>query len=916
MIPILYEANETAFATQGLGALADAVSVSVSRVINGKDELTMIYPSTGIRYADLANDRIVYVQPEYRKSAQPYQIYKITRPMNGLVTVYARHVGSQRTAFIPVTPFTAGSLTETLNSLPSHLAETSPFSFWTNKTVTANFSLTKPASLGKVLGGMEGSILDVYGGEYEYDGYAIKLWGRRGVDSGVELRYGKNITDIEQSEDFGSIITGVVPYWEGMDGTIVSLPEVVIEGQYADAYSFRRTIVKDFTESFQDQPTEADLRAAAQRYVAQSRLGVPEVNLKVSFEHLAQYTGYENLQLLETLNLGDTVSIFYEPLDVSATARIAKTVYDCLQEKYTSVQIGSVRSDLEQIMHTVSATAAQMKETLQQNLPSALAEAVENATDLITGANGGYVVLDRDANGKPFQILIMDTDDKATATNVLRLNQNGIGFSTSGYSGPFSTAWTIDSNFIADFITAGTLNAALAKIGVLADAAGKNSWNMVTGAFDITDGSINITTASETYDVIKFQNNEWKNAFSPLEYRVWNTDLEKAVILQASGQFYYDDYVENSSNTLRLLVHQGGVVAYDENGVKRQALTGTGKLQQYDQNEKLRTYLEYGDIHLYDAANVDRTHLNSEGKFWQYDSNGKKRTYLEYGDVFLYNSAEKQTVQLSASAYTTGGSLRLYDTSEVERVRETVDGLSFYNASGQARLRFDGTNANMFVLSSSGAEQVKIRSSGDSSWNTGRYYASLISKVQPADMNRYHPVVSVKGYSSDWSIGTLSNHLYFVNTTDSAYNNGRNYYLKYELEYADTSGGAQSYSILTTKNTTDRVIAHGSSGVWRYRKWASGWLECWGTIAIASKSFSAWGTGYYSPEVGYIDYPVAFSGAPYEVATPLSGSAWVSLMSSDHQQTATKCGGYRAYRPVSGNASFGVEIYAMGTAAS
>lgn len=527
MIPILYEANETAFTTQGLGALADAVSVSVSRVINGKDELTMVYPSTGIRYADLANDRIIFAQPEYKKTSQPYQIYKITKPLNGLVTVYARHVGSQRAAYIPVTPFSAGTLTEAFNNLPSHLVEASPFTFWTNKTVTANFNLTRPSSLGKVLGGMEGSILDVYGGEYEYDGYTIKLWGRRGTDSGVELRYGKNITDIEQSEDFASIITGVVPYWGSLDGTIVTLPEVAVQGQYADTYSFRRTVVKDFSDAFEDQPTEAELRSAATQYVSQSNLGVPEINLKVSFEHLAQYTGYENLQLLEKLNLGDTVSIFYEPLDVSATARIAKTTYDPLQEKYTSVQIGSVRSSLEQVMHNVSTTAAQIKENIQTNIPSAIAEAVDNATDLITGVNGGYIVIDRDANGKPYQLLIMDTDNKSTATNVIRINKNGIGFSTNGYSGPFTTAWTIDGSFVADFITAGVLNAALAKIGLLADAAGKNSWNMQTGELAITNGKI-VATFNRTFKYTDYSSTDLNTIVSLVNAGTWtDAQLEK-----------------------------------------------------------------------------------------------------------------------------------------------------------------------------------------------------------------------------------------------------------------------------------------------------------------------------------------------------------------------------------------------------
>ena len=219
-------------------------------------------------------------------------------------------------------------------------------------------------------------------------------------------------------------------------------------------------------------------------------------------------------------------------------------------------------------------------------------------------------------------------------------------------------------------------------------------------------------------------------------------------------------------------------------------------------------------------------------------------------------------------------------------------------------------------LLSGSTEQTKIRNSGDSSWNTGRYYASLISKVQPADMNRYHPIVSVKGYSSDWAIGTLSNHLYFVNTTDSAYDNGRNNYLKYELEYADTSWGAQSYSILTTKNTNDYVIAEGTYGGWQYRRWKSRFFECWYTIAPESRSFSAWGNAYYSPEIGVISYPTTFASVPYEYVSPTPGSAWVYLAGGDTAQTTSKSGGYRGLRPVSGAATFGIKIYVAGISAS
>lgn len=479
MIPILYEANETAFSTQGIGALGDAVSVKIARVLNGKDELTMVYPNEGIRYADIQNDRIIYGQPEYRKSPQPYQIYKITKPLNGRVTVYARHVGTQRASFLPVLPFSNGSVVSVLNDLPNYILETNPFTFWTNKNTVANFALTKPASLGNVLGGKAGSILDVYGGEYEFDGYTIKLWNKRGADKGVELRYGKNITDIEQSEDFASVVTGVVPYWEGMDGDTVTLPEHAVYGSLAESYPFARTIVKDFSEAFEEAPTEEQLRAKATSWVEKAQL--PDVSLKVNFEHLAQYTEYEGMALLETVNLGDTVSIHYEPLDVSKSARIVSTNYDCLNEKYTSVQIGSVSGNLEQVMSRINNTTETMKETVTKGLPSALETAIENATELITGVNGGYVVLNTDANGKPYEILIMDNADKALATNVIRLNQNGIGFSTNGYNGPFVTAWTIDSHFVADFITTGNLNASLLTAGIITDETGNNFWNLDTG---------------------------------------------------------------------------------------------------------------------------------------------------------------------------------------------------------------------------------------------------------------------------------------------------------------------------------------------------------------------------------------------------------------------------------------------------
>ncbi len=501
MIPILYENTETAFENMGIGALSETISARVKQELNGKNEMELTYPETGIRFSELQNDRIILAVPEFGKDAQPYRIYQITKPINGIVSVYARHISDLRT-FIPVSPFSASSLADTLIQLPLHLEETSPFTFYTDKTVASPFQLSQPASLGNVLGGMAGSILDTYGGEYEFDKYQVKLLTHRGSNNGVTLRYGKNITDLTQEESIDSTITGILPFYKNTEtGELVTLTEKILYSANADNFPYKRTVVKDFSDRFQEgTPSEEELRSVAQRYISQSGIGVPDVNLKVSFVNLADFEQFQEYALLERVNLGDTVRVIFEKLGVSARARIVNTVFDCIREKYINVTIGSVKSDLARTLKELSDGNAEAIANIRNSIPSAVAGAVSAVTDSITGVNGGHYILNMDANGNPYEILIMDTDDIATAVNVLRINMNGIGFSQTGYNGPFTTAWTIDGQFVADFITAGILNASLIKAGVLSDLNGSFYLDLTTGEFRsaVTDATnTNLTNLSE-----------------------------------------------------------------------------------------------------------------------------------------------------------------------------------------------------------------------------------------------------------------------------------------------------------------------------------------------------------------------------------------------------------------------------------
>lgn len=478
MIPILYDST-TNLTTLGLGALGDALSCTVDEARNGVYELHMTYPVNGKRFEDLVPGAIIKALPSKGRQPDLFRIYSITKPISGIVEVNAEHI-SYQLSHIPVMPFSAGNCMEALTGLLNNSAESNPFSVWTDISTVANYTQTIPASFRARLGGEAGSILDVYGGEFEFDRFDVKLWAHRGADRGVQLRYGKNITDLNQETNIANTITGVCPYWAGGDGgVVVTLPEKVVEAPSAANFPYNRTIVKDFTEKFETAPTEAELRTAATNYINGAGIGVPDVSIDVSFVDLSQAGDYSTIALLEDVRLCDTVTVIFEPFGISAKAKVVETTWDVLAERYVTITLGTPKTNLASIVNKNEQEVAQEIQTAVSGFSSE----IQAATDQITGVNGGYVRLNRDANGDPFELLVMDTPDITTATIVWRWNRNGLGVSNNGYAGPYDLAMTADGHFVADFVTAGVLNANLIKAGVLQDLAGKFYLDMTTGEF-------------------------------------------------------------------------------------------------------------------------------------------------------------------------------------------------------------------------------------------------------------------------------------------------------------------------------------------------------------------------------------------------------------------------------------------------
>lgn len=469
MKPVLYPSQETAFGSNGLGVLTDAASCVIIEERNGAFELEMTYPVSGIHYKEIAPRCIILAKPNPVDDLQPFRVYRITKPMGGLVTVYGEHI-SYDLAGVPASPFAAESAPDAMEKLKSFSAIPTPFSFWTDKDTAGTMGITAPVALRSLLGGREGSVLDVYGGEYKFDRYTVRLYNQRGQNRGASIRYGKNLTDLTQDENIAGVYTGVYPYWSSMEGALVQLPEKILPAP--GNYDFTRIMTLDLSSEFQEPPTQDQLRARAEAYMKANNIGVPKVSLTVSFVPLEQTEEYKDIGLLERVELCDTVNVEFPALGVSATAKCVRTVYDALLDRYKSVELGDARTNIADTI------AAQQQKIEQAPDKTFVQQAVDSATGQITGNKGGYVVLHSSTGSKePDEILIMDTPDIKTAVKVWRWNKAGLGYSSYGYNGPYGLAMTQDGSIVADFITAGTLDAALAKV-INLDASNINTGSL------------------------------------------------------------------------------------------------------------------------------------------------------------------------------------------------------------------------------------------------------------------------------------------------------------------------------------------------------------------------------------------------------------------------------------------------------
>lgn len=345
----IFPSDATTFDTQGIGLLANVIRCDVRQELGSTGvydlEMEILADDPLIERVKIGN--IIGVRPNLTDESQGFVIEQITKPINNIVSVYATHIAQHRAKLIPIAPVNATDLGDAISKILANSLETNPFSLTTNRSVATAYATDTPRSFRSVLGGEEGSLLDVYGGEYIWNNLNIELVNKRGRDNGVQVVYGQNMTDFEMSEEFSfeKSVTGILPYWFSEDEGLVT--GSVQYSDYVDLFKYHKTIAKDYTDDFENKPTAAQLNTIAANEV--QNIGLPSINMKVAFNQFEEHI----FGKVEIMQLGDTVTVINPNYGVNATSRIVAMDFNVLTENYNEIEIGQLEPSINEVIKQI-----------------------------------------------------------------------------------------------------------------------------------------------------------------------------------------------------------------------------------------------------------------------------------------------------------------------------------------------------------------------------------------------------------------------------------------------------------------------------------------------------------------------------------------------------------------------------------
>lgn len=427
--PILFRGDTTDFTTNGMGRLTDCISSYVTEALNGGYEAVVTYPKNGKHAEDIRQKRFLYIKPNETSDRQAFRIYKIEETSDGQRMVVRCQHRSYDLSGYPVKPFTATGITSSLQGLVTNSLVTNPYSTWKSDDLTnetTKFSLAEPRSFRACLGGVEGSFLQMFKCELEFDNLTVKLWKTRGEDNGVTIRYGKNLEKFTNVRTTESAYSGCIAFWKDSEGKKVVYGDVqkattaVDDGGTNLNFPTSRIFVLDASsdvgEDFEKKTAtekKAILNNRANEYMDDNNFGVPYLDtVTVSFVPLWQTEEYKEVAVLEQVALGDYVHVIYGRFNF--TTRVVEYTYDSIKGRYTSITLGTKQATFSStIQNVTSPTSISTSDTISQ----AITEFSQNAQ-----FEEGITIVD---GAKSMRIGIKPT---GTYSNTFAVN----GFVTSG----------------------------------------------------------------------------------------------------------------------------------------------------------------------------------------------------------------------------------------------------------------------------------------------------------------------------------------------------------------------------------------------------------------------------------------------------------------------------------------------------
>ncbi|MGC3320684.1 phage tail spike protein [Enterococcus faecalis] len=455
LIPVIFKPGEKDFTTNGLGRLIDATRCEITEEANGKYELEMDYPAIS-RFSD-------YFENGYQIKAKPndleeYHIFEIKQTFKDTFTnsivIYAQSrtykLGNRQVRLVTVDNRNGA---EAMRLIEQNMDEPCDIKLYSDIN-TASSTVFEARNVLNCIAGEQGSLLQYWGGEIKREPFKLSLLRRRGRDNVGTVRYGKDLKGLTIKFDWQSIVTKVLPFAElqsGADGTSQRIYGDAVKSEYINKYPDVYAQYVQFTED-QGVKDSSSLNKVAGKYFTTLYPGSdkPKVSIELEIEKLTDSEEAKEFAKMRNYNLFDTFTVYHKFYDIDIQTKVTGIVYDALAEKTIKITAGDIQvafykqqsHDFQEAIKTLT------KKDYMSNF-------IDYITDLINGVKGGSIL--QYPKNRPHTLYFMDTDSTDTAKNVIAINNQGIGFSTTGWKGPFRNAWTIDGILNADFIRAGKI---------------------------------------------------------------------------------------------------------------------------------------------------------------------------------------------------------------------------------------------------------------------------------------------------------------------------------------------------------------------------------------------------------------------------------------------------------------------------